>query len=1713
MDRAIDSFGAEHVLDILLVERDDAAAAAIERALGDAGFVFRLERARIEAEFHERVSTRFDIVIADWRLSARERVRAAELMRRGDIDVPLVFISDQPGGSGLLAREPYLIQVLNDIRLRKAEEQKQRVVAARLARAHRVQQLVLECNRALAYEDSEPRLLDSVCRALVQAGGYQQAAMVLANEGADGPVVASTVGHRAVDGGTVAATAPPADDAVVERVLRSGMPELARTPPLACYTLPLHLDGRCVGVLSLATAEPGAFSEDESGLLITLARDLAFGLGMLRREAARARAEAQLARTLRARRVIAECNHALVHAVDEPTLLEEACRILVESGGYAQAWIAFATGNPERPVRVGAQAGLAAKGGDPLLVVPGGRRAEAMAGVLRTGVPLLARDVLHVDEMHWDVPEARRLGYQSAYFAPLIAGGRVFAGLGIHAAEPDAFDAEELQLVTELAGDLAFGIAALRTRVDREYAERQLRLSEQRYRETLNQAAVGIVRVSTDGVLTDVNRKFCDLLGYEAAGLIGRRLQELTHPDDAGHAPRLPRRAHGDGPPAVDELRLLARDGRVVWVRRTMSLGSDTDGRGQYVVAVIEDISAAKALEQRFEATFNQAAVGLLHTSLDHRVLLANRRLCDMLGYAAEELVQRPEHEFYHPLDAHADDALEQRLVAGEVRTFSLERRYRRKDGRALWCRRTVSLARDAADVPRYFIAVLEDITDRKDAEECYRATVEQAPVGILHTATDGRVLQVNPRFCDLVGYGEDDVKHLGYDALVVTEDLQPGRAEALQRLLQGRGGSLIREERLRRRDGTTVWVSSTLSVVRDSAREPQYLVRMVEDVSERKGAQEALLQSERIAHATMDALSQHICVVDPEGTITAVNKSWRGFATAQGYAASTVWEGRNFFASTESVIGMTPAEQAALASGIREVIAGAREEFIGEYASHAGGGERWYAVKITRFRGASARRAVVSLEDVTERTVSQRRRAMEHAVATVLAGGDTLAEAMPRLIRTMCEAMNWAYGALWIRSPDQHTLRRVEYWCDVPLELDPADRHYWEAVQTTAAGGLIRRSLDGKEPVWIADVQADPTFRRQPSARRLGLASAYAFPILAAGDVIGMMEFFGRESRVPDDMLLLVTRAVGSQIGQYIRRKEAEEALRQSEAKFAQLASNIPQVFWMGDVAMREVVYVSPACEDMLGVPVDVLMREPRRLVRAVHPEDRARVHHARKGAALGQYDETYRVVRPDGAVRWVQDRAFPVRDAEGRVYRIAGIAEDITARKEAEEKLVYLAHYDTLTGLPNRNMFYDRLTHAIAQARRRNRMVAVLFLDLDRFKVTNDTLGHSAGDDLLRQVAQRLSERVRVGDTVGRFGGDEFGLILSDLRCIEDAEAVAEKIMEAFGSPFTLGTSEVYVSGSIGISLYPADSSDESTLMKNADAAMYRAKEAGRNNFQFYTAEMNERALHRMEMEHSLRRALERREFRFHYQPKVELATGRITGVEALLRWVRPGRGMVHPIEFIPLMEDSGLIISIGEWLIDEACRQIKAWERAGLQPVPVAINLSARQFAFKDLGPTIRRVLEANAVAPELLQLELTESSLMASTEDVVETLRQLKSLGVHLSIDDFGTGYSSLAYLQRFPIDALKIDRSFMSDIASDRDDATIVRAVIGMAHNLGLKVVAEGVENEVQLSFLMAHGCDEMQGYYYSPPLEGEACTALLLNPPLLWRERDAVWQG
>ena len=433
---------------------------------------------------------------------------------------------------------------------------------------------------------------------------------------------------------------------------------------------------------------------------------------------------------------------------------------------------------------------------------------------------------------------------------------------------------------------------------------------------------------------------------------------------------------------------------------------------------------------------------------------------------------------------------------------------------------------------------------------------------------------------------------------------------------------------------------------------------------------------------------------------------------------------------------------------------------------------------------------------------------------------------------------------------------------------------------------------------------------------------------------------------------------------------------------------------------------------------------------------------------------------------------------------------------RKISEEKLTYLAQYDTLTGLPNRHMLHDGLALTLAQGRRAQTRTGCMFVDLDRFKYVNDTYGHSVGDKLLIQVADRLRKCVRSGDVVGRLGGDEFAVVLAGLDKPDNAGVVAKKIVAALAEPFDLEGQRTYISASIGIAVFPEDAKQVDDLLKNADTAMYRAKEQGRNNYQFYRGEMNERAAQRLQLEASLRAAAERAEFVLHYQPKVELTGGEISGFEALLRWQHPGRGLVSPLEFVPALEETGQILSVGEWVLQTACGQINAWQSQGLPARPLAINVSARQFQQRNLEAFLAAI-RAVGIDPSLIQLELTESLLMQDAETAIGALTRLKDAGVRLSVDDFGTGYSSLAYLKRFPLDEIKIDRAFVRDVTTDPEDADIALAIIGLAHSLGLKVVAEGVETEAQLLFLRSHGCDEFQGYYFSPPRPAADCSEML----------------
>jgi diguanylate cyclase (GGDEF)-like protein/PAS domain S-box-containing protein len=471
--------------------------------------------------------------------------------------------------------------------------------------------------------------------------------------------------------------------------------------------------------------------------------------------------------------------------------------------------------------------------------------------------------------------------------------------------------------------------------------------------------------------------------------------------------------------------------------------------------------------------------------------------------------------------------------------------------------------------------------------------------------------------------------------------------------------------------------------------------------------------------------------------------------------------------------------------------------------------------------------------------------------------------------------------------------------------------------------------------------------------------------------------------------------------------------------------------------------------------------------------------------------------LIRRDGFESDIEDSAAPIHDRKGQVIGAVIVFHDVSAARAMSAEMTHSAQHDAVTNLPNRLLLNDRITQSIALARRQNRSIAVIFLDLDHFKYINDSLGHAAGDELLQSISKRLLASVRASDTVSRQGGDEFVILLSEIAYPEDAATSASKLLFSLTPPHFLAGQELHIDGSIGISVYPDDGEDAETLIKNADMAMYHAKEKGRNNFQFFKPEMNLKAVARQSLEGSLRCALQREEFLLHYQPKVNLRTGAITGVEALIRWKRTDRRLVPPSEFVPIAEDCGLIIQIGRWVLHEACRQAREWQDEGLPFKRVSVNVSAVEFLDRDFVKGVRTILSETGLEARYLDLELTEGVLMEDVESTAEVLRELKGMGVRLAVDDFGTGYSSLSYLQQFPIDVLKIDQSFVRRITGDPDDSPIVSAIINMGKNLKQRVVAEGIETQEQLAFLRSQHCAEGQGYLFSRPLAATQFAQLL----------------
>jgi diguanylate cyclase (GGDEF)-like protein/PAS domain S-box-containing protein len=640
---------------------------------------------------------------------------------------------------------------------------------------------------------------------------------------------------------------------------------------------------------------------------------------------------------------------------------------------------------------------------------------------------------------------------------------------------------------------------------------------------------------------------------------------------------------------------------------------------------------------------------------------------------------------------------------------------------------------------------------------------------------------------------------------------------------------------------------------------------------------------------------------------------------------------------------------------------------------------------------------------------------------------------------------------------------------------------------------GLLSRTVEDAAPVWLSELLAEPRFARKAAAVAAGLRTGLAFPVQAGGEMLGVVELLSRRYLEADADLLQSLYFVGRQIGQFLHRKRAESALRESEAHFRALVEQASDSLFVHDIDGRILDVNRHGCAT-LGYTRDELLRMTIwDIAQELTVRDLRALREQLGTRAPVSMESRYR--RKDGTSLAVEISIGPIA-IDGQQHLLS-LVRDISERQQMEEHIRHLAFHDSLTDLPNRAMFGRYISHAIVQAERYRRSLALLFIDLDRFKNINDTLGHEAGDRLLQEMGRRLKACLREGDLIARMGGDEFVVLVEEVADPAYVAHIARKILGALVREYVLDGQVVHITASIGISLYPQDGRDEKALMRFADIAMYRAKEKGKNGFQFFSSQMNEDGFELLTLEAKLRRALERDELVLHYQPKVELGSGRIVGAEALVRWQHPELGLLPPGRFIGLAEESGLIVPMGQWVLREACRQHRAWIEAGLPPLAMAVNLSARQFMEEGLLPDIAQALDDSGMDARRLELEVTESMVMSNPERTVQLLGALKAMGIVIAIDDFGIGYSSLSHLKRFPFDVLKIDQSFVQDVADDPACAAITQAIIAMSKSLGLTLVAEGVETQAQLLFLQRNQCDQIQGYYFSRPLPADAFAALV----------------
>ncbi|MHB1140389.1 MAG: EAL domain-containing protein [Sulfuricaulis sp.] len=1027
-----------------------------------------------------------------------------------------------------------------------------------------------------------------------------------------------------------------------------------------------------------------------------------------------------------------------------------------------------------------------------------------------------------------------------------------------------------------------------------------------------------------------------------------------------------------------------------------------------------------------------------------------------LTGYAPDDFVKHGTVKYGELIHPNDRDPVWSEVQAAlkENRPYQLVYRITTADGTTKW----VWEQGRGVFSPQGELLALEgfitDISERKRADEALlksesrlRSIVQTALNVIIVLSPDHRILEFNPEAERIYGRRRAEVLGKDYFDLFLPRELWQTVDDDLRMVMAGKETRGF-ENTIRAADGSKRILIWNVSRLDDATGQAIGVVAIGHDITEQRRAEETLRRNEQLLRNVMEALPVGVWVTDREGKIISGNEAGkRIWAGARYVGVDQYGEYKGWWADTGKPIA--PEEWAvarAVMKGetsLNEVIDiecfdGTRKTILNSAIPLRGSGG-----KITG--------AFIVNQDITE----QRR-----AEAALRESEARLKEA-----QRIAHVGSWELDLVSDRLAWSDEIYRI-FEID-PQRFSPSYEAFLDAVHPDDRESVNRaytESVKNRVPYDITHRLQMPDGRiKYVHERCVNYYSEQGAPLRSTGTVQDITE-----------------------------RKRGEEMV----ARLGRVLDSSSNEIYVFDAATLRFVQVNKGARRNLGysmeqlaelTPVDLKLEHTRETFEELVAPLR------RREVDMLTFETTHR--RQDGSLYPVEVR-MQLFHAENPPVFVAVIT-DITDRMKAQEQLQFLAHHDALTNLPNRALFLERLDHALTRSRWTKRPLAVLFLDLDRFKNINDTLGHDIGDSTLQVAAKRLTDCVRDGDTVARFGGDEFTVLLEDLANSDDVPNVAQKILEALSRPFDVEGREFVVTTSIGISLYPSDGDDSLKLLRNADTAMYRAKEQGRNKYQFYSSEMSAKALEKFMLESSLRYALERQEFLLYYQPQVNLATGKVTGVEALLRWQHPELGLVSPTQFIPVAEETGLMKFIDEWVLSTACAQGQAWRSAGLPPLTVIVNLSGRTFNEPRMMETVSQALANSCFAPGMLELEITESVLMHNAEATVEMLEQLNRMGLRLAVDDFGTGYSSLSYLKRFPIHTLKIDQSFVRDVTSDGDDASLVTAIIAMGHALELNVIAEGVETPEQLEFLRRHGCDGMQGYLFSRPLPAQEITRLL----------------